>query len=209
MINIGGYSFNNESLINLALTHSSFSSNNYERFEFLGDSILDFLVAKILFNNTQLNEGMLTKVRSHYVSEDNLSLVFDNLQLKDKVKLGKSCKQVTKSIKCDIIEAIVAAIYLDSNLENCENFIKSNLFIEDINTIEVLDNKSMLQEIAQSKKMQVVYTLVKQTGLSHKPTFEVEAKVDKYVAVAVSGSKQMAEQKAAKIILEQMSKENI
>lgn len=207
MISIGGYSFTNENLINIALTHSSYSGVNYERFEFLGDSILDFLVAKILFNNTKLNEGMLTKVRSHYVSEDNLSLVFDNLQIKDKVKLGKSCKQVTKSIKCDVLEAIVAAIYLDSNLEQCENFINDNIFIEDVNCIEVLDNKSMLQEIAQSKKMQVVYTLLEQTGLSHKPTFVVEAKVGEYTAVANSGSKQMAEQKAAKIILEQMSKE--
>mgnify|MGYP003311791998 CR=1 FL=1 len=207
MTNIGGYSFTNESLLNLALTHSSFSAENYERFEFLGDSILDFLVAKILFNDTNLNEGMLTKVRSHYVSEDNLSLVFDNLNIRDNVKLGKSCKQVTKSIKCDILEAIIAAIYLDSNIEECEKFISNNIFLEDINAIEVLDNKSMLQEIAQSKKMSVVYTLIEQTGMSHKPTFVVEAKVGEYSAIANSGSKQMAEQKAAKIILEQMRKE--
>ncbi|MBO5884341.1 MAG: ribonuclease III [Clostridia bacterium] len=207
MINIGGYSFTNEKIIDLALTHSSFSAENYERLEFLGDSILDFLVAKILFNNTNLNEGMLTKVRSHYVSEDNLSLVFDNLQIKDIVKLGKSCKQVTKSIKCDILEAIIAAIYLDSNLEKCEKFINDNIFTENVENIEVLDNKSMLQEIAQSKKMQVVYTLLDQTGMAHKPTFVVEAKVGKYTAIASSGSKQMAEQKSAKIILEQMSKE--
>ena len=141
------------------------------------------------------------------MSEDNLSLVFDNLQIKDIVKLGKSCKQVTKSIKCDILEAIIAAIYLDSNLEKCEKFINDNIFTENVENIEVLDNKSMLQEIAQSKKMQVVYTLLEQTGMAHKPTFVVEAKVGKYTAIASSGSKQMAEQKSAKIILEQMSKE--
>lgn len=208
MIKIGDYVFNNDNLINQALTHSSYSQDNYERLEFLGDSILDFLVAKYFFNNTDLNEGMSTKMRSHFVSEDNLCKVFDNLNIQNLVKLGKSCKQLTKSIKCDMFEAITAAIYLDSNLDRCEEFITKNIFTEAIENVEVLDNKSLLQELAQSKKMQVEYTLLEQFGMSHNPTFVVEAKVGEYSAIAKSGNKQIAEQKAAKLILEQMSKEN-
>ena len=208
MINVGGYTFNNTYLFELALTHSSFSNENYERLEFLGDSILDFIVAKYFFNSTDLKEGMLTKMRSHFVSEDNLCIVFDNLKINDYIKLGKSCKELTKSIKCDMFEALTASIYLDSNLDRCEQFILDNIFIEDIEKVNLLDNKSMLQEIAQSKKLSVEYNLLEQSGLSHKPTFVVEAKVGELKAVASSGNKQIAEQLAAKKILEMISKEN-
>lgn len=208
MINVGGYTFKNTYLFELALTHSSYSNENYERLEFLGDSILDFIVAKYFFNSTDLKEGMLTKMRSHFVSEDNLCVVFDNLQVTGYIKLGKSCKELTKSIKCDMFEALTASVYLDSNLDRCEQFILDNIFIEDIENVKLLDNKSMLQELAQSKKLTVEYKLIEQTGLSHKPTFVIEAKVGKYKAVASSGNKQIAEQLAAKKILDMIAKEN-
>lgn len=209
MIKVGDYQFKNEQFIVTALTHSSYGSNNYERLEFLGDSILDFLVAKHFFEETKLNEGTLTKMRSHFVSEDNLCRVFDNLKLNNLVKLGKSCKQLTKSIKCDVIEAVIAAIYLDSNLLTCEAFINKNIFLDNINELELLDNKSKLQEIAQSKKQVVSYKLLKQTGQSHDPTFIVEASVGQLKATAQSGNKQLAEQMAAKKLLELIIKEKI
>lgn len=207
MIKVNNYAFNNDDLFYVALTHSSYSPENYERLEFLGDSILDFVVAKYFYNNTKLNEGMLTKMRSHFVSEDNLCVVFDNLDIEKYVKLGKSCKELTKSIKCDMFEAIVAAVYLDSNLESCEKFITQNIFTENIEDVELLDAKSKLQELAQSNKMTPSYTLIEQSGQSHKPTFVVEARVGNIKAVAKSGNKQIAEQEAAKQILDIIRKE--
>ena len=206
MLKIGEYTFSNDELISRALTHSSYSSQNYERLEFLGDSILDFVVAEYFYHKTNLNEGLLTKTRSHYVSEENLCKVFDNLNIEQYVKLGKSCKQLTKSIKCDMFESIIAAIYLESGLDSCKRFIEENIFIEDYNKIELLDDKSLLQELAQSKKMQVIYTLIEQSGRSHNPTFVVEAKVGEYRAIGKSGSKQIAEQNAAKQILQLIGK---
>lgn len=207
MVKIKNYTFKNDSLITRALTHSSFSQENYERLEFLGDSILDFLVAKYFFNNTSFNEGMLTKMRSHFVSEENLSNVFDNIDVLNFVKLGKSCKQLTKSIKCDMFEAIIAAIFLDSNLEECEKFIVENVFTEKFDDVKLLDDKSMLQELAQAKKTTVQYNLLQQTGLSHNPTFVVEAVVGQIRATAQSGNKQIAEQLAAKKVLDILRKE--
>ncbi len=208
MTKIGDYEFKNCGLFEKALTHSSYSNNNYERLEFLGDSILDFIVGKYFYEKTTLNEGLLTKMRSHFVSEDNLCKVFDKLKLGDYVKLGKSCKELTKSIKCDMFEAVIASIYLDSNLKTCEKFIIDNIFLEDYKNVELLDSKSKLQEIAQGNKQVVHYELLEQKGMSHKPTFLIKASVGVYSATAESGSKQIAEQLAAKKILDILSKEN-
>lgn len=204
MISIGGYTFRDEQNITKALTHSSFSPDNYERLEYLGDSILDFLVGKHFFVDKSLNEGMLTKLRAHYVSEENLSKVFDKLNVEKYVKLGKSCKVLTKSIKCDMFEAITASVYLDSNIDRCEQFIEGNIYIQKVQDIEIIDNKSLLQEIAQKHGQKVEYILLEKLGQSHNPTFVVEAKLGKLTAKAESSSKQDAEQKSAKIILDQL-----
>lgn len=204
MISIGGYTFRDEQNITKALTHSSFSPDNYERLEYLGDSILDFLVGKHFFVDKSLNEGMLTKLRAHYVSEENLSKVFDKLNVEKYVKLGKSCKVLTKSIKCDMFEAITASVYLDSNIDRCEQFIEENIYIQKVQDIEIIDNKSLLQEIAQKHGQKVEYILLEKLGQSHNPTFVVEAKLGELTAKAESSSKQDAEQKSAKIILDQL-----
>lgn len=204
MISIGGYTFRDEQNITKALTHSSFSPDNYERLEYLGDSILDFLVGKHFFVDKSLNEGMLTKLRAHYVSEENLSKVFDKLNVEKYVKLGKSCKVLTKSIKCDMFEAITASVYLDSNIDRCEQFIEENIYIQKVQDIEIIDNKSLLQEIAQKHGQKVEYILLEKLGQSHNPTFVVEAKLGELTAKAESSNKQDAEQKSAKIILDQL-----
>lgn len=204
MISIGGYTFRDEQNITKALTHSSYSQDNYERLEYLGDSILDFLVGKHFYHNQSLNEGMLTKLRAHYVSEDNLSKVFDKLNVEKYVKLGKSCKVLTKSIKCDMFEAITASVYLDSNIDICEQFIEENIYIQNVEDIEIIDNKSLLQEIAQKNGQKVEYVLLEKLGQSHNPTFVVEARLGEITAKAESSSKQDAEQKSAKIILDKL-----
>ena len=124
---IGEYTFKNTELINQALTHSSKSIVNYERLEFLGDSILDFLVGEYFYKNCDQPEGKLTVLRSYYVSENYLLKVFDKLNLAKLVKIGKSCQgEISKAVKGDVVEAIIASIYLDGGLESARNFIYKN-----------------------------------------------------------------------------------
>ncbi len=207
MANVKNYIFNNEKLFEQALTHSSFGSNNYERLEFLGDSILDFVIAKYYFKDNNLSEGLLSRMRAHTVSQDNLCQVFDNLNLKKYVKLGNSCKRLTNSMKCDMFEALVAAIFLDSNLETCEKFVLDTIFLDNEKSLKLLDSKSKLQEIAQAKKLTVSYEVVSQTGQSHQPIFTVKAKMGKFDATAKNKNKQIAEKMAAQKILDKIDEE--
>ena len=119
-----GYSFKNKTLIQRALTHSSYSEENYERLEFLGDSILDFVVGEFFYKESEEAEGRLTVLRSNYVSENHLSNVFDKLNLKKFVKLGKSWQgEISKAVKGDVVEAVIGAIYLDGGMEEAKNFV--------------------------------------------------------------------------------------
>lgn len=204
MNKIKNYSFKNENLLMLALTHSSFGEENYERLEFLGDSILDFLVAEYFFGKTKHKEGDLSKMRAYYVSEDSLSVVFDSLNVLDYVRLGKSCKTLTKSIKSDMVEAIIAGIYLDSNMEECRKFVLSCFDFEK-DVVSFNDGKSQLQEWAQKYKKQVNYELIKSYGEAHDLTFVIQAKVDNISAVCEGKTKKQAEENCAYQILKQIN----
>ena len=206
MVEIGGYVFKTN-LINTALTHSSFSSINYERLEFLGDSILDFLIAEILYKSLNYKEDELTRARANIVSADNLSKIFDRLNIEHMVKLGKSCPYVTKAIKCDIVESVIACVYLESSLDNCIKFINNNF---NLNPSERKDFKTEFQEYAQKNKFQYNYVLIKTTGPSHNLTFYVGLLVNnKKISSATAKSKAEAEKNCAKIALEYFkNKEN-
>lgn len=201
MTKIGNYTFKTD-LIKTALTHSSFSSKNYERLEFLGDSILDFLIADILYKNSKYKEDQLTRARAFVVSEENLSQIFDKLNISPMVKLGKSCKEITKAIKCDIVESIVACIYLESGLKACNLFIIENF---DINAKEQKDYKTQFQEFAQQNKLEFHYSQEKTTGPAHNLTFYVNLTVNNEVVSRASGkSKSDAEKECAKIALNKL-----
>lgn len=161
------YNFKNKKLLDRALTHSSKSSQNYERLEFLGDSILDFLVGEYFYNNCSENEGKLTVLRSHYVSENYLAQVFDKLNLYDKVILGKSYQgDISKAIKADVVEAIIAAIYLDGGLTNSKKFIENYFELNNYKNIIDDNYKSKLQELLQQNfKCKLSYqTLPSESG---------------------------------------------
>lgn len=197
---IGGYEFKNQKTLSQALSHSSFSSQNYERLEFLGDSILDFLIADILYANKKLKEDELTRARANIVSEESLCKVFDKLNLKEFVKLGKSCKILTKAIKGDIVESIVATIYLESGLNACKEFIKNNF---DMSVNQNKDYKTAFQEFAQKFKHKFEYTLDKTEGPAHNLVFYVSLYVNgEVVASAVAKSKADGEKECAKKALE-------
>ncbi len=146
-----GYCFADKKILTRALTHPSKGKENYQRLEFLGDSILNFLVGEYLFVHCDKQEGELTVLRSHFVSEDHLSECFDKLGLEEFVIKGKSLKQeLTPAIKGDIMEAIIAGIYLDGGMEEAKKFILDNLEIEDFENAKNDNFKSQLQELIQA-----------------------------------------------------------
>lgn len=155
-----GYKFKDEKLFHRAMTHGSKSAENYERLEFLGDGILDFVVGEYLFKHSADDEGKLTVIRSHFVAESNLCKVFDKLGLEKYVQLGKSYQgEVSKAIKCDMVEALIAAIYLDSDLKTVTEFIEKHLNLSEFRDIKNDNYKSQLQELVQASfkcKMQYV-----------------------------------------------------
>lgn len=145
------YKFQDRNLLKRALTHPSKSKENYQRLEFLGDSILNFLVGEFLFKNSDKQEGELTVLRSHYVSENHLAKCFDEMNLAEDVICGKSLNnEITSAIKCDVIESLIAGIYIDSDLENARKFIIEKLHIEEFESAENDNYKSQLQELVQA-----------------------------------------------------------
>ena len=202
MLNIGGYTFKTN-MIESALSHSSYSANNYERLEFLGDSILDFLVADILYKTESYAEDELTRARASIVSEDSLCSVFDSLNIEHMVNLGKSCPHITKAIKGDIVEAIVASVYLESDLETCKNFVLKNF---NMSPNEQKDYKTLFQEYAQKYKLDFSYNLEKTEGPAHDLTFFISLIVDgKQIAYASAKSKSEAQKECARIALEKLN----
>ena len=200
-----GYVFKNKEILGVALTHSSFSQHNYERLEFLGDSILDFLVADYFFKQTEQKEGVLTKLRSNFVYEIYLCKVFDELNLENDVKLGKSYKgEISVAIKADIVEALIAGVYLDCNdLEVVRNIVLKLLKLDEYKHHIGHDFKSELQEYVQSKNQKVNYRLVKKSGESHNPIWTMAVFMNnEKITEGTSSSKNKAEQICAQQALD-------
>lgn len=207
-----GYKFKNKELLKKALTHTSYAYENNvesnEKLEYLGDSILEFLSSKYLYNNyKKLNEGEMTKVRAAVVCEESLYKVATKHNFSDFLNLGKSERMnnghLSKAILADSVEAVIAAMYLDSNLEYVEKFIISNLK----DAIEVAsknvgnkDYKTVLQEKLQvNGNINIRYTIVKEEGPDHNKVFESIVQVNgKEIGRGVGKSKKLSEMMAAK-----------
>ncbi len=200
---IGGYNFKDKSLLERALTHSSLSENNYERLEFLGDSILDFVVGEYFYLNCPENEGKLTVLRSHFVAENYLAGLFLKLDLYSQVRLGKSYQgEISKAIKADVVEAIIGAIYLDGGIEKAKAFIYHYFNLEGYKKIEDDNYKSKLQELVQGNfkcKMSYVTTACNDGG------FEAKFFMDEdEISCGKGQTKQQAEQMAAKNAIDKL-----
>lgn len=190
-----GIEFKDKSLITRAITHASKSPLNYERLEFLGDSILDFLVGDFLFKHSDKDEGYLTVIRSHFVSENYLAPLFDRLELEGFVIKGKSMGQgLPKAVKADIVEAIIAAIYLEKGIEEARKFIENNFELEDFQNVRDTNFKSKLQELVQAGfKCAIKYETIKTENGFSSSFFMDEDKI----ATAEGQDKQSAEQNCA------------
>jgi len=212
-------SFNNQQLLALALTHSSYANENTlpqsnERLEFLGDSILNMVVSYTLYLNfPQASEGELAKYKSFLVSEESLLQSAVNLKLADYLLLGRGEKitggDSRPSILADAMEAIIAAIYLDKGFGEAESFILTQLAAQftavKTNTYE-RNYKSLLQEFCQKKYKDLpLYRLVDSSGPEHKKIYTIELLINnKVIAAGSGGNKKMAEQQAAAKAYEQL-----
>lgn len=211
-----GIKSDNPLLYETALTHTSYANEHgkvsYERLEYLGDAILEFVMSEYLYKTTSYDEGMMTKLRSYYVCEDALYEYSLKLGLNEFLLLGHGEDvhggRYRKTIVADIFEAFIGALYLDKGMDAVKEFIYTNV-IPYISTDTELfhDYKSSLQECVQTDKKSLEYVLISSSGPAHDPVFEVEVRIDGIVyGRGVSNSKKKAEQLAAREALEKSVK---
>jgi ribonuclease-3 len=216
------YKFNNKSLLETALTHSSFvnenkkyASEDYQRLEFLGDSVLGFLTAEYLFSKENITEGIMTRMRSELVSEKALYEVAKAIDLGKYIRIGKGEEHMggreRPSVLSDIVESVTAAIYLDSGMDAAKDFVM-RFVLNDVHmaSAEVSDDyKSALQELIQHDPSNILsYELIEEKGPDHSKTFTFAALLNGEVVGTGSGStKKSAEQAAARNALEKLNDE--
>lgn len=203
-------------LYKTAFSHSSYANehkakNDYERLEFLGDAVLDLVVADYLFNNYKETEGEMTKVRASYVCENANYCYADNLGLQNYILLGNGELKdgFKKAIVADIFEALMGAIYVDLGYATARSTILKIVtpYIENPDITFFSDYKSSLQECVQTEQKSLEYNLVNEEGPAHDKRFTIEVKIDGIVyGTGVGSSKKEAEQIAAKSALDKMAK---
>ena len=204
-----------KNLYKTAFSHSSYvnehkQKNDYERLEFLGDAVLDLVIADYLYSNHKDTEGEMTKVRASYVCENANFFYATKLELQNYVLLGHGEQKegIKKAIIADIFEALMGAIYIDLGYATARRVVLSIItpYIKDPNISFFSDYKSSLQEIVQTSQKSVEYEVIKEEGPAHDKTFTVEAKIDGIVyGKGLGPSKKEAEQNAAKESLEKMA----
>ena len=209
------YQFSDNSLLELALTHRSFQGKNNERLEFLGDSILNFIIAESLFKKFNLlPEGDLSRLRSQLVKSETLSEIGIILKLGDYLILGegelKSSGWRRPSILADSVEAIIGAVFIDGGVSAASDLVldwfKSRIDLINPDNIEK-DAKSILQELLQAKKISLPdYNIVSIEGEAHCQHFRVSCSIPK-LGLSIEGegsSRKIAEQGAAEEILKKL-----
>ena len=215
-----GYRFRNITLLQNALTHSSYANERWhdslksnERLEFLGDSILGMVVAEFLYRNyPDRPEGELTRMRADMVCETSLAKVADQIGLGEHLLLGHGEEQgggrARASILADAVESVIAASFLDGGMEPARAFIEKYILCNvPEQRLRNADYKTALQELIQQKKNQVLtYELTGESGPDHDKHFEVRVLLNGNSIGAGSGtSKKRAEQDAARDALEKLN----
>lgn len=206
------YSFSKPALLIQALTHRSYSSNHYERLEFLGDSVLNLAVSDLLYMRlSNLPEGDLSRIRSNLVREATLHQLALGLGLSDLLLLGegemRSGGRNRPSILADTLEAIIGAVYLDAGYAQAQALVQRLFAAVEINPqMGAIDKdaKTALQEWLQSRKMKVPqYTVVATTGVAHQQHFTVECEIPelRLTQRGTGTSRRSSEQAAAAAML--------
>lgn len=208
---------NESRLYMIAFSHSSYANENnlksdYERLEFLGDAVLELITSEYLYNNLNVEEGEMTKLRASYVCENACYTYATDLGFSNYIKVGhgeeKDGGKFKKVIVADIFEAFTGALYLDQGFEKTKEVILNIIvpYIEDPKVVFFSDYKSALQESIQTEKRSLEYVLVDEQGPAHNKTFTMIVKVDDIVyGKGTAGSKKEAEQEAAKDALDKLA----
>ena len=208
-----GYHFQNISLLQNALAHSSYANERWhnsllsnERLEFLGDSILGMLVAEYLYRSfPDRPEGELTRMRADMVCEKTLAKVANEIHLGEHLLLGHGEEQgggrTRDSILADAVESVIAASFLDGGIQAAKKFIQTFILVEvPVSQLHNVDYKTKLQELVQQKKNQVLtYELTAESGPDHDKYFSVAVSLNGTVVGQGEGtSKKRAEQESAR-----------
>ncbi len=205
-----GYEFKHKELLQSALTHSSYANEiltghreDYERYEFLGDAVLELTVSDYLFrNNLSFKEGEMTKLRASYVCEPTLAICAREFNLQEHILLGKGEEaqgnRQRDSIISDCLEALIGAVYLDGGLKSAREIVEK-LVLKDIEKKSLfVDSKTQLQTLAQRAGKELRYEVVGEAGPDHDKTFTVEVLLDgKRISLGKGSSKKHAQQSAA------------
>ena len=203
------YSFKNKLLLNQSLTHKSFDNiSNNEKLEFLGDRVLGLIISqKLLEKFPSEKEGIIDKKFANLVNKKTCFLIAKKINLKKYMILGASHRNLERSaekIVSDCLEAIIGAIYLDSDLKSVQKFI-FNFWESYLNKsiITLVDSKTQLQEYSLKKFKELPkYIFYKKTGLQHKPFFKTEVQIPNSKKISGTGtSKKNAQQNAASKLL--------
>ena len=208
-----GYEFKDKNLLRQCFTHPSYSNENKssksnERLEFLGDSILGFVVSDYLFAKIKDNEGVLTSKKQKYVSGKILASETKKLALNKFLLLGagNGADQNKDSVCENLFESVIAGLYLDGGLEVAKKFILRTVLSEKVENGQ--DAKSELQIFCQKRKLgKVEYVMLSRSGPDHEPTFKIGVFLEKkQIAEAVGGKKSVAEQLGAKQALNNLKR---
>ncbi|MEZ0180574.1 ribonuclease III ['Camptotheca acuminata' phytoplasma] len=203
-----------------ALTHSSYANENNlnknknnERLEFLGDSIINFLMANYLYKKNKYDEGIMTKKRAQAVCVSSLLIYAQEIKLKNYILLGKGEKKrfhINYSIIADAFEALFAAIYLDLGYKQVEKTFNYVVLPCLNKIINIIDFKTQLQELTQNNKTDIYYKIVEEKGLAHEKEFISEVYLEGKLFGKGSGkTKKSSQQKAAEKALNKINKERI
>ncbi|HZV99499.1 MAG TPA: ribonuclease III [Methylophilaceae bacterium] len=209
------YDFKNASLLTQALTHRSYSGVNNERLEFLGDGVLNFIIANQLYQRyPKLPEGDLSRLRAHLVKEQTLSEIARGLNLGEELKLGegelKSGGWRRPSVLADALEALIGAAFIDGGFAAADAFV-ARLYQPLLDQLDpktiAKDPKSLLQEYLQGRKMELPeYAVFATEGEAHCQTFKVECHIPKLNirTYGEGSSRRAAEQQAAQLAYDQL-----
>ena len=216
-----GYKFQNITLLQNALTHSSYANERWhnsllsnERLEFLGDSILGMVVAGYLFEHfPDRPEGELTRMRADMVCETSLAAIAGRINLGEHLLLGHGEERFggrsRASILADAVESVIAAAFLDGGMQAAADIITRFVLCDvPVTRLHNMDYKTSLQELVQQKKHQTLcYRLVGESGPDHDKQFTAQVLLnDQVVGEGIGSSKKRAEQDAARVALENMKK---
>lgn len=210
-----GYTFKNKKLLTLALTHSSYANEHFmecnERLEYLGDAVLELSMSNSLYQKISLDEGVLTKIRAKAVCEEALNVYASKINLASYLLLGNgeehSGGRHRPAIIADAFEAVLGAIFLDSNFETVNQVIERLVLPYYNIVVQIRDYKSIFQEKVQADKRSLRYEITKDEGPANDKSYEAVVYMDNILMGRGAGkTKKEAEQNAAKEALTKEAK---